>query len=228
MVVPLVGEQAWLSALKSIPSWHPPRAPLIVIAPHPDDETLGAGGLIASHRALGLPVTVVAVTDGEHAYADNAGLAKLRVTEQTAALARLGVREEHIVRLALTDSGVAAQEAELAERLAPLVAVGDTLCAPWQGDFHPDHEACARAAQAVARASGATLISYFFWTWHRGLPATIEGLDLRRFDLNTNQCAAKLEALACHRSQLEHAGEPEILPDNLLWPARLGFEVFAL
>jgi LmbE family N-acetylglucosaminyl deacetylase len=227
MVTPLKSEAEWSPLLATIPLYQPPQKPLIVIAPHPDDETLGAGGLIAAHRARNLPVTVIAVTDGEHAYTDNTGLAALRSEEQTQALARLGVAAENIIRFHLTDSSVTKQEAELQQRLTPLIAADTLLCAPWLGDFHPDHEACARAAAAAARTTDAELLSYFFWTWHRGTPSTLQFLDLKKFLLTPSQCESKLQALACHHSQLHHNPEPEILPEDLLWPAQLPFEVFA-
>jgi LmbE family N-acetylglucosaminyl deacetylase len=228
MVVPLVSEKTWANRLDGIPAWEPQHRSTVIVAPHPDDETLAVGGLIAALRQMRVEVTVVAVTDGEHAYAENAGLAQLRRIEQACALARLGVAEYKIVRLGLVDSGVAAQEDELAARLGTLIRAETQVFAPWAADFHPDHEACARAAASVSRAAGATLISYFFWTWHRGTVATVDGLALRRFPLSEETLRAKQEALACHASQLRHEPEPEILPGNLLWPARMSYEVFAL
>jgi LmbE family N-acetylglucosaminyl deacetylase len=200
----------------------------VAVVPHPDDETLAVGGLIAALRAKGVDVTVVAVTDGEHAYVDNRGLAATRREEQTHALARLGVAENKIVRVGLVDSNVAAKESELAAKLRRLISAETQVLAPWVGDFHPDHEACARAAEVVTRETRATLISYFFWTWHRGTVATLDGVELLKFALSEDLRAAKAEALSCHASQLTHAPEPEILPKNLLWPARMAFEVFAL
>jgi LmbE family N-acetylglucosaminyl deacetylase len=227
MIVPRIGEDSWSKYLQHVSIWQPSDAPMLVVAPHPDDETLGAGGLIASQRAKGVDVTVVAVTDGEHAYADNNGLAATRREEQAQALARLGVSREKIIRLGLIDSSVAKQEQELVTRLLPLVTPQTHIVAPWSGDFHPDHEACARAAAAVAQKTGATLTSYFFWTWHRGTTASLDGLQLQKFCLDDAAMQARRDALACHTSQLQHAPEPEILPENLLWPARLSFEVFA-
>jgi LmbE family N-acetylglucosaminyl deacetylase len=228
MVTPVLGEREWTCRLESLPVWEPDLAPTLIVVPHPDDETLALGGFIAAQRARGAGVTVVAVTDGEHAYTENDGLAELRRKEQTCALARLGVPQHKILRFGLVDSGVAAQENDLAARLRPLITAETRVFAPWLGDFHPDHEACARAAEVVAHNVGATLISYFFWTWHRGTVATLDGLTLRKFALSREAMTAKREALACHASQLKHAPEPEILPDNLLWPARMPFEVFAL
>ncbi len=228
MIVPLLGESGWARRLEQASAWVPNPLPTVVVAPHPDDETLAAGGLIAALTSRGIPVSVVAVTDGEHAYADNKGLAETRRREQARALARLGVPATNIVRLGLADSNVASQEENMIARLRPLITAETQVVAPWHGDFHPDHEACARAVKVVARDYGATLISYFFWTWHRGSVATLDGLTLRKFALSDELLVAKAEALACHASQLVHAPEPEILPDNLLWPARLPFEVFAL
>lgn len=228
MIIPLVCERDWADRLDSVPAWEPITAPTVIVVPHPDDETLAAGGLIAALTARGVNITVVAVTDGEHAYTDNDGLAAIRRREQTCALARLGVTDDKIVRLGLVDSDLEAQEMELAGRLRPLIHAETQVVAPWAGDFHPDHEACARVASIVAQEVGATLISYFFWTWHRGNVATLDGMTLRKFALDQGMLAAKAAALACHVSQLSHAPEPEILPDNLLWPARMLFEVFAL
>jgi LmbE family N-acetylglucosaminyl deacetylase len=201
---------------------------MVVVVPHPDDEALAVGGLIAAQCSRGLEITVVAVTDGEHAYEQNQGLAAVRQSEQQSALARLGVSSPRIMRLGMEDSNVAALVHELIAKFRPLVDRNTLLVAPWSGDFHPDHEACGKAADIVAQEAQATLISYFFWTWHRGSLATLDGLKLRKFALTEDLRIAKREALACHASQLRHAPEPEILPENLLWPARMPFEVFAL
>ena len=77
MVVPLLLKDEWLAALEDLPVWAPSPMRLIVLAPHPDDETLGAGGFIAAQCLDGRDVLVVAVTDGE---------------EERNALARLGLR----------------------------------------------------------------------------------------------------------------------------------------
>lgn len=219
-------ENAWLARISELPTWQPPPIPTLVIAPHPDDETLGAGGLISHLCALGVAVTVVAVTDGENAYADAAGLREVRQREQTAALKRLGVSQENVHRLHLVDSGVTASEAELVRGLEPLVTAGMHIIAPWSGDPHPDHEACGRAAETLANLVGVPLTSYFFWTWHRYKPTSLDGLEVVSFQLSADERQAKADALACHTSQLQHVSGHPILPDELLWPARLPFEVF--
>ena len=226
MIVPIVSESAWIPRLADLPTWEPASKHTIVIAPHPDDETLGAGGLISLLRSRGVEVTVVAVTDGENSYPNMQGLAAIRELEQGNALARLGVGSSHILRLRLPDSRVSDYEAELLNGLLSVVHTESQLIAPWKHDFHPDHEACGRAAEMAAAQRRASISSYFFWTWHRGDPGSLAGLPLLSLPLDAAERRAKLEALSFHRSQLQHESGNPILPEDLLEPARRSFEVF--
>jgi len=227
MIVPLISDDAWKLFLEEKPVWHPPASRAVILAPHPDDETLGAGGLIVTLKERGIGMKVVAVTDGENAYENVQDLAPVRRREQEEALQILGVSPENIVRLGLPDRRVTEHEDELVDQLLPLTDANCHLIAPWTGDFHPDHEACGRAAKEVGRQTGASLSFYFFWTWHLGKPEILNKLRLRRLPLDAMAIRSKVKAIHCHRSQLEHpSGEP-ILPDYLLGPLRWPFEVFA-
>jgi LmbE family N-acetylglucosaminyl deacetylase len=231
LIVPITTEEEWTSLFTGLLEWRPTEAPIVVVVPHPDDEVLGVGGFLAAQRERGVDVFVLAVTDGEHAYPDRADTVQLgmqRCVEQTAALRRLGVAENKITRLRLPDSDVLSHLPELIAHLSSMVSADTHILAPWRGDFHPDHEACGLAAEQVARSSGATLSSYFFWTWHRGKPALLENLHLRRFTLDPQSFQAKQEALQCHRSQLVREGGEPILPEHLLSPAKRPFEIFLI
>ncbi len=229
MLVSSVSEVEWLRTLNTVPSWDPPANSALIIAPHPDDETLGPGGLIAHLRSLKIEVAVVAVTDGEKAYGPaDSGLAAVRRIEQSNALSRLGVSSEKIVRFGLPDGEVAFWEPHLIERLVPLISPESHVFSTWKGDRHPDHEACGRAAEAAVSRAGATLTSYFFWTWHWSEISALDGVSLRRFPLADNLLRAKSEALLCHQSQLVRPEGSPILPESLLAPARRPFEVFAV
>lgn len=228
MIVPLICDEEWRENLQGIPTWNPPDLRTVILAPHPDDETLGAGGLIGRLRERDIEIKVIAVTDGENAYSNEINPGPIRRQEQTEALEVLGVDTGHIIRLALPDREVSRHENRLIELLAPLVDDRCHVVAPWTGDFHPDHEACGRAAERVARQTGANLSFYFFWTWHRGTPEVLSSLHLRIFPLDVTAINRKAEALRKHRSQLTHpSGEP-ILPEYLLGPTRWPYEVFAI
>jgi LmbE family N-acetylglucosaminyl deacetylase len=228
MVNPLCDERKWLDVWAELSAWEPPPIPMLVVSPHPDDETLAVGGLIAAAHSRGIDVTLLAVTDGESAYGLDHSLGVVRQTEQERAAAHLGIPREKIVRLCLPDSGVMAREAELIRRMEALVSRNTFLVAPWSEDFHPDHKACGRAAERVAAAAGIDLASYFFWTWHTQRVDEVETIPLRKLELNSEWLAAKTMALAEHRSQLTRNGGTPILTEDLLWPARQACEVFLL
>lgn len=225
-IAPLTPEAAWLPTLLALADWEPPLVPTIVLAPHPDDETLGAGGLVAKLCRSAVPVTIVAITDGEGAYPDTPHLGEIRALEQTEALRRLGVPRSRIHRLHLPDRHISRYEKELADQLLPLVTGHMHLVAPWQRDFHPDHEAAGRAAARVAQLNDITITYYLFWTWHRGEPSMLDGLGITKLALSDLELKSKLHALQSHVSQFEHGDGQPILSPELLAPAHRAFEVY--
>ena len=146
-----------------------------MVAAHPDDEVLGAGGTMAILAAAGVRLRLVAVTDGEgsHPGSDPVVIGSLRAAESAVAPDLLGVRDADVIRLRLPDTAVAAHEAELAGLLRGLCAGFAVCLAPWDGDAHADHEATGRAARRAAR----TVLSYPIWMWHwarsAGLPRSL-------------------------------------------------------
>jgi LmbE family N-acetylglucosaminyl deacetylase len=227
-LTPITTEQSWLESLRGAREWIAGHKPTVIVAPHPDDETLGAGGLIAMQRSRDIPVKLLAVTDGEAAYPDVPDLGRTRQLEQACAAEALGVMSDAILHLGLRDSAVGEVEAALTDRIAASINSDTLLVAPWHRDPHPDHEVCGRAAAAAASRTGATLVCYFFWTWHRLRPECFDGLPLRRLVLPAEARSRRTNALACYRSQLHREGGPPILPESLLAPARRPFETFLI
>ena len=120
-----------------------PAGPVLVVAPHPDDEIIGCGGLMAFHRERGDPVVVVHVTGGEGGdpeAREEGELVAVRREESRRALTVLDV--DQLVTLGLPDGGVR-PEAPARDRLqqeidkhAPAV-----VYAPSPFECHPDHRA---------------------------------------------------------------------------------------
>lgn len=182
---------------------------LVVLAAHPDDESLGAGGLIAHARRAGLRVDVVAATDGEASHPDSpthppARLAERRRAELVDALDRLapGATLHH---LGLPDGRLADRGTELAHTLVELVGDGrrTVLVAPWRHDGHPDHDAAGRAAAAAADRTGATLWEYPIWFWHHGDPDAAPWDRMARHVLDDERLRRRAHARAAHVSQVE-------------------------
>jgi LmbE family N-acetylglucosaminyl deacetylase len=228
VLTPTTTELTWINSLVDVPAWQPGNMRTVVVSPHPDDETLGAGGLIATQRSSQIPVTLLSVTDGEAAYPDRPALGATRRLEQILAADALGLPRETLLHLALPDSAVTQAESALADRIEACVDSDTLLVAPWPLDPHPDHEACGRAAAKAARHTGARFICYFFWTWHRCRPECLSGLPLGRLVLSADARARRARALGCHFSQLYRDEGPPILPEVLLAPARRPFETFVI
>jgi LmbE family N-acetylglucosaminyl deacetylase len=199
----------WLSTL--------PRAGLarlagvrsaVIVAAHPDDEVLGAGGLISMLAASRARLRLVAVTDGERSHrghASPAALARRRTAETAAALRALGARAAEVIRLQLPDSGLAAREDELTAALTPLLAGFDMCLAPWDRDMHPDHDAAGRAAR---QASAGPLYHYPVWMWHWARPADprVPWDWALRVPLPPRAASRKRAAIRCFASQTEDRG----------------------
>lgn len=228
---------AWLAALPALPArdWLAGVTRLVVVSPHPDDEALGCGGLIATARALGTPVRVVSVTDGEACYPDApawppARLRTARRQELERALACLGVDADAIDTLDIGDGRVAEREDALVDALAPLLRAGDRVLTTWRSDGHPDHEATARAVERAAAGCAASVAQFPVWAWHWLSPdapaAPLPGAQ--RCVLTPAACRAKAAALACFVSQLQDdaPGMPApILPPHVLARFDRDFEV---
>lgn len=216
---------AWCSALAA----HPPRLldpgefdRVVVVAAHPDDETLAVGGLMGAVHAAGGDVELVVATDGEAAFpgldaAGRAELARTRRRELDTALAAQGLGDIPVHRLGLPDSALDADV--LAEALAPLLRGADAYLAPWVGDPHPDHAAAGRAAATAAPVT-AHGFGYPIWMWARLTPddPSIPWPHAFRVPLDAAAQAAKRHAVACFASQLGAGpgGEPPIVGPSVL------------
>lgn len=112
----------------------------IVVAPHPDDEVLGAGGTIARLAAEGGDVHVVVVTEGKPpAFA--ADLIRRVQAEAREAHALLGVRQTHWLGLpaaALAETAHSDLNAALLRIFTDLRP--KTVLVPFVGDIHADHQ----------------------------------------------------------------------------------------
>lgn len=185
---------------------------LVVVAPHPDDEILACGGLLAMHAAqfgAGAPVLIVGVTDGEMSHAEVAGfdsdaLAARRSAERMEGAHRLGVSRHALVPLRLPDAALAAHADRLVTQLQALLRPTDLVISTWRLDGHPDHDACGRAAALACNAVGCRHVEALVWMWNWASPgdARVPWQAVVRLALSPPAQAAKRHALAAHTSQL--------------------------
>jgi LmbE family N-acetylglucosaminyl deacetylase len=185
---------------------------LLIVAPHPDDESLGCGGVMAAARARGQTIAVVIVSDGCGSHTHSAlyppdKLRALREAETLEAVAAFGVPAEAVTFLRLPDAGVprSGPDAEAAAgriaAIAEQAGVG-AVCVTWGHDPHCDHQAAA-AIVRLAQGQLGPIRSFAYPVWGWTLPEGTEVGDAPigyRIDVGAHR-AAKAEAIAAHRSQ---------------------------
>lgn len=179
---------------RGLPVGPPDARRALVVAPHPDDESLAVGGL--SHRLsdAGAELSLVLVTAGEASRAggDPASLGRARTAEARAAAAVLGIGR--VDELGLPDGALGDHVPALAERLDTALRQWrpDVVLTTWFGDDHPDHRAVNAALALLAPDHGDLPV----WGGEMWTPAPATNLvDLRPIDVE-----AKARAVAQHRT----------------------------
>ncbi|MFN4088097.1 MAG: PIG-L deacetylase family protein [Alphaproteobacteria bacterium] len=189
---------------------------IVAIAPHPDDESIGCGGLLALSAARDARIRVVVATDGGASH-PNSGLwprprlACVRRAETVAALATLGIAETQATFLALRDGdapspGTAAWDQARGTLAAVLTCERpDVVLVPWRRDPHADHRAVAGLALECVRGlrPSPRVLEYPVWLDENGTahdlpdPARYRcvAIDVR------SVIPAKRAAIAAHLSQ---------------------------
>jgi len=171
---------------------------ILVIAPHPDDETIGCGGTLCIHADRGDDVSVVFLTSGELGlkHLPPGEARAIREAEARKAARILKVRDLFFLRC--SDWTLANEIPKAARLLRPLLKrlKPNLIFLPHPQDAHPDHQAALPIIRAAFKNGGfrpATLRFYEVWT------------PLSHYDFVQDispTMARKLRALRAHRSQL--------------------------
>ncbi|MBU6248455.1 MAG: PIG-L family deacetylase, partial [Xanthomonadaceae bacterium] len=198
------------------------RTRLLVVAPHPDDETLATGILIQRVLAAGGTVTVLLLTDGDNnpwpqrwlerrlliGAAGRARWAARRRAELCAALRTLGVDPGQVIAMGWPDQGLTRQVAcgapACVDALVPVLARvrPNLLVMPALDDRHPDHGA-AHVLMRLALERWTERPEVWLYRVHGGrrtarvvVPCVADATTRER----------KRAALGCHASQLVLSG----------------------
>lgn len=170
-----------------IPWYHPTAQSLLVVAPHPDDEVIGCGGLLAAHSRLGGESTVLYLTCSEQrrreeALAAQAHLAVTRVVE-------LNLPEGHVKLTEQCRENVRRLLREIQPR---------TIMLPSTGDPHPDHRSAHTIfSELLSAAVDEAETELLFYETFTPLCQANAWLDI------TSTAQQKWAALACYASQQE-------------------------
>lgn len=153
-------------ARKFLPDRH-----ILIVAPHPDDEIIGCGGLIARLVKENKAPHVIIMTGGEGSHqgccstsSDDIVTARRRLTRNAAAI--VGLPIENIHELNYPDGGISMDNAET-DRLKALIDQlhPDTILVPHWGEGWSDHIQTAEIVKQVVPRS-AKLWMYCVWVWY--------------------------------------------------------------
>lgn len=191
----------------------PPGRRVLVLAPHPDDESIGCGGTVRKYVESGSSVCVAVLTDGRQGdpvlrqldandperLRKEDELAARRKCEANAALDVLGVEHRHF--LDAIDGSLRSQVEPVATRLAEILSEWrpDTILLPFLTDRHADHFAANRCFIESVRMIHAdwpeSLNCLGYETWSPVYANVYVDIS------TTIEC--KRRAIGCHQSQLE-------------------------
>lgn len=200
----------------------PPSRPdhVLVFAVHPDDETLGAGGLIQKALKSGSEVRVILVTNGDNnpwpqrfverhwkiTAEDKQRWGKRRREEALAALALLGVQADQVFFLGLPDQGLTSLlnlgSDSIEERIVAEIAEWQPSCivVPALQDKHPDHNAFGLMVElALDRLSPEQTRPQILYYLIHGKSLYAPACSI---ELSDDELERKREATVCHATQM--------------------------
>jgi LmbE family N-acetylglucosaminyl deacetylase len=169
----------------------------LVVAPHPDDETLGCGGTVALATRSGQSAGVVFLTSGELGLDERPAKEAMAIREAEAEKAAtiLGLSSSSFLRhpdwqLSDVRTEVTCDLVRVIEKETP-----DRILVPDPGEWHPDHAVTGEIVEAALQMIGAgpAVLTYEVWTPMRSFEHVHDISEV--MDI-------KLAAIAVYTSQL--------------------------
>ncbi len=195
----------------------------MLIAPHPDDESLACSVVLQRAAQAGASVRIVYATDGDNNpwpqraverkwrldESDRKNWGRLRRLEARNALSLMGICQDCVQFLALPDQGLTglllSDPAGLVELFSKVIAEWNPthLLVPSLADTHPDHNVLAVVLRlalqnSMSRDPSVSVLSFLVHGNHTGLAnRRIE------FQSTPGETATKRAAIGCHQTQLK-------------------------
>jgi len=199
---------------------------VLVVSPHPDDETLGCGGTLARLGRAGAEIWVVFVTDGRASHPSHPILRPLDIKERRKSEARvslgiLGVAWDHVTMLDAVDGTLASLSNSEARTIEDLLSsefqrtAPDAVFLPCRHDGSTEHDATFLLVTSAMRKSGKRprIMEFPVWAWHnplRLIEPLIKGRKVWR-SLFTELRSTKVAAISSYATQTRPIA-PETAP----------------
>lgn len=186
---------------------------MLIVAPHPDDEVLGCGGIIAKYSKSGIKVYILVVTRGTPKLYSSDKIDNIR-REARNAHAILGVTETVFLDFPAPELDIISL-AEISREISEVIkrfSITD-LYIPHRGDIHGDHRvvfnACLIAARPVSDCSVKSIFAYETLSETEWAPPFGDDAFIpNRFVDVSATFDKKLDAMKCFKSQLKQFPNP--------------------
>lgn len=176
-----------------------PQGPnVLVLSPHPDDDTLGCGGTLVKHKKAGHTITSVTLTDGsfgDPSFPDKSALIKEREKESKRAAQTIGISRSVFLRekdqKLVCGDPIVQKVQGLLDEIKP-----DLVYLPFFLDNHPDHIATHDIFYRVIRNNPGRCQCCFYETWAPLFPNILVDIS--------NEMVLKVKAIEEFKTQLKH------------------------
>ena len=208
------------------------NARVLIVAPHPDDEAIGCGGLTARMVGSGCMPHVAILSGGGKSHAGCCTLNEAEIVAQrrqltTKAACCLGLGDNHVHHLNFTDGSINGESTEvqhlkeLLDELQP-----KTVFIPHWGEGWPDHLKAAEMMKTIV-APDCEIYEYCVWAWYYNV-WRLNWQQARVLWMSDEEHHQKLQAVAAYITPLAPCGKPwsGVLPKLLLKAAKWNGEIF--
>jgi len=209
---------------------------ILIIAPHPDDEVIGCGGIIARKAKIGQTPHIIFMTGGEESHhwccsVENSDITRVRRGLTRLALKQLGVNKEFIHELNFPDGSISPDNSEihklikLIEKIKP-----STIFIPHWGEGWPDHVNTARIVKDIL-PSDTEIWEYCVWMWYYNVWRGLDWKNAATLSMTPEEHSLKLKAMDAYTTPLAPCGKPwsGVLPHIFIkanqWDKELFFKV---
>lgn len=185
----------------------------LILAPHPDDETIGCGGLITNLVTKANPPHVAILTGGGGSLRNHSDISEETVIEARRKLTidsarELGLPEANIHFLDFKDGSISARPETEMERLRSLIAElkPANILVPHSGEGWPDHLAAREIGSSLAPAN-TNVWEYCVWMWYYNV-WNLDWHNACKLHLSPAEHKAKLRAVHAYVTPKAPCGAP--------------------
>lgn len=206
---------------------------IVIIAPHPDDEVFGCGGLIAQLVEGGNLPHVIVLTGGGGSHRDccstsEADIVSARRELTHQAMAVLGLPESNLHELNITDGHIGEGNSEEWKKLATLIEgiKPDVMLVPHHGEGWPDHLATRELGIELA-GNDTAVYEYCVWMWYYR-QKHLDWKNAYVLKMSETEHKKKLEVIRNYNSALAPCGNPwvGVLPEVFVKANSTNIELF--